>query len=270
MRWITRWSSDLIEALTAWSLPGLAALTADGAGCLLVDVNSIVHSERYGKGRKGSIGPRTAASADHGSKGGGRLGTGECTTGLASVTTKPGTSASVAATVHVSFVDAHRWLQPCHGRPSHPARSGERRELTGPWGEGTGGPGWCRELVHTARPGRRTEPRARRVPPGRLEDPLCDACRFVVGERRSSLHTRQPLTAEAWPAGHVGALAGLAIGAHTWWPMPTVAEMTPGEFNFVLTSDAFLDHFHRPEERHVAMECVSVLGMIHHAQPEVG
>ena len=64
-------------------------------------------------------------------------------------------------------------------------------------------------------------------------------------------------------------LPGLAIGAHTWWPMPTVAEMTPGEFNFVLTSDAFLDHFHRPEERHVAMECLSVLGMIHQAQPEV-
>ena len=40
------WSPDLIEALTAWSLPGLAALTEDGAGCLLIDVNSIVHSER--------------------------------------------------------------------------------------------------------------------------------------------------------------------------------------------------------------------------------
>lgn len=51
--------------------------------------------------------------------------------------------------------------------------------------------------------------------------------------------------------------------------MPTIAEMTPNEYNFVLRCDAFLDHFVRPEERHVAMECLSVLALLQKQYPDV-
>ena len=65
------------------------------------------------------------------------------------------------------------------------------------------------------------------------------------------------------------AVTGLAIGSHVWPSLPTTSEMTPGEYNFVLTCDAFLDHFHRPEERYVAVECLALAGRLHATLPEV-
>jgi hypothetical protein len=141
------------------------------------------------------------------------------------VATTSAPTATVATTLTVCSTEAPRWFQPCHGQlDGQPIVSvgGRRATHVSPWGPGTGA--WLTRRV--------LDGALNRVP--------------------DSFHASIWKILEAAPHG-------LGIGSHVWPPLPTLAQMTANEFNFILACDAFLDHFQLPAERHVAIEALALL-----------